>query len=115
VSRFNADCLTTCLTGIHIWAGDRLADTVVKSGLIVWFTDRSSWSETSITWYGVRTGSIQLSQVGVYEPLYFRLGGLVRRILDRGRSAEASTIRINRITSSGTESGLVASASAYSS
>ena len=29
-------------TGIHILAGDRLADTVVKSGLFDWLTDRSS-------------------------------------------------------------------------
>ena len=29
-------------TGIHIWAGDRLADVVVKSGLFDRLTDRSS-------------------------------------------------------------------------
>lgn len=29
-------------TGIHIWAGDRLADIVVKSGLFDWLTQKSS-------------------------------------------------------------------------
>ncbi len=29
-------------TGIHIWAGDRLADAAVKAGLFDWLTERSA-------------------------------------------------------------------------